>query len=73
MPLGEASESYDVEILNGGGSVIRTVSGLGLAAWTYTAAMQTTDFGALVTSLRLRIFQNGQLGRGAPAEAILTP
>jgi hypothetical protein len=73
VPLGETSGSWDVEILNGGGSVIRTVSGLGLAAWTYTAAMQTADFGALVTSLRLRIFQNGQLGRGAPAEAILTP
>ena len=73
MPLGEASESYDVEILNGVGSVMRTVTGLGLAAWTYTAAMQAVDFGALVTSLRLRVFQNGQLGRGAPSEAILTP
>ena len=73
VPLGEASESYDVEILNSVGSVTRTVNGVGLAAWTYTAAMQTADFGALVTSLRLRIFQNGQLGRGAPAEAILTP
>ncbi|MDP2013149.1 MAG: hypothetical protein Q8L05_02875, partial [Actinomycetota bacterium] len=73
VPLGEASESYDVEILSGPGLVIRTVSGLGAATWTYTAAMQTADFGALVTSLRLRIFQNGQLGRGAPAEAILTP
>ena len=73
VPLGEASESYDVEILNGVRSVMRTVTGLGLAAWTYTAAMQTTDFGALVTSLRLRICQNGQLGRGAPAEAVLTP
>jgi hypothetical protein len=34
--------------------------------------MQTADFGAPVTSLRLQIFQNGQLGRGAPAENILT-
>ena len=73
VPLGEASETYDVEILNGGGSVIRTVTGLPVAAWTYTAAMQAADFGAPVTSLRLRVFQNGQLGRGAPSEAILTP
>ena len=73
VPLGEAAEAYDVEILTGGGSVVRTVSGLGLAAWTYTAAMQTADLGALVTSLRLRVFQNGQLGRGAPSEAILIP
>ena len=73
VPLGEASEVYDVEVLNGGGSVIRTVAGIGTAAWTYTAVMQTADFGALVTNLRLRVFQNGQLGRGAPAETILTP
>lgn len=73
VPLGEATESYDLEILTGGGSVVRTVAGIGTAAWTYMAAMQTADFGGPVTSLRLRVFQNGQLGRGAPAETILTP
>jgi hypothetical protein len=73
VPLGEASESWDIEILNGGGSVTRTVPGLGSAAWTYTATMQSTDVGGPITILRLRIFQNGQLGRGAPAETILTP
>ena len=73
VPLGEASESYDLEILNGGGSVLRSVTGLPVAVWTYSAAMQTADFGGPVTSLRLRVFQNGQLGRGAPAEAVLTP
>ena len=45
---------------------------LGAAAWTYTAVMQATDFGTVVTSLRLRLYQNGQLGRGAAAEAIVT-
>ena len=73
VPLGETLESYDLEALNGGGSVIRAASGLGIAAWTYTAAMQVADFGGPVASLRLRVFQNGQFGRGAPAEAILTP
>ena len=73
VPLGETSESYVLEILNGGGSVIRTVAGRGLASWTYAAAMQVVDFGGPTTSLRLRVFQNGQLRRGAPAEAILTP
>ncbi len=73
VPLGEASESYDLEILNGGGSLVRTASGLATAAWTYSTAMQTADFGGAVSSLRLRIFQNGQLGRGAAAETILTP
>ena len=73
VPLGEASETYDVEILTGGGSVLRSVTGLPVAAWTYSAALQTVDFGGPVSSLRLRVFQNGQLGRGAPAETILTP
>ena len=72
VPLGETSESYDLEILTGGGLLVRNVAGLGAAAWTYTAVMQATDFGTVVTSLRLRIYQNGQLGRGAAAEAIVT-
>lgn len=72
VPLGETAEAYDIEVLNGGGSAVRTVTGLPVAAWTYSAAMQVTDFGAPVASLRLRVFQNGQLGRGAPAETILT-
>ncbi|MBU9710138.1 glycoside hydrolase/phage tail family protein, partial [Paenibacillus sp. AK121] len=73
VPLGEASESYDLLVLNGAGATIRTVAGLASSAWTYTAAMQTADFGGPVASLRLRIFQNGQLGRGAAADITLTP
>ena len=73
VPLGETSELYDLDIRNGSGSVLRSVTGLPAAAWTYSAAMQTADFGAPVASLRLRVFQNGQLGRGAPAETTLTP
>ena len=73
VPLGETAESYDIEILTGGGAAVRTVSGIGTSAWTYAASMQTTDFGSLITSLRLRVLQNGQLGRGGPTEAILTP
>jgi hypothetical protein len=73
VPLGESTESYDLEILTGGGSVVRSVAGIGTAAWTYTAAMQGADFGGPTISLRLRVYQNGQLGRGAPAEIILAP
>ena len=72
VPLGEASESYDLEILNGGGSVVRTALALGASAWTYSAAQQATDFGGPVTTLRLRLYQNGQLGRGAATDATLT-
>ena len=72
VPLGEASEFYDLEILTGGGLLVRTIAGLGIAAWTYSAAQQAVDFGGSVTTLRLRLYQNGQLGRGAVAEAVLT-
>ena len=65
--LGEASESYDLEILNGD-TVVRTVSGLTTPAFTYTTAMGTADFGAPVTSVRFRVFQIGALGRGAAGE-----
>ena len=73
VPLGETTESYDLEMLNVAGTMVRTVAGLNTAAWTYSAAMQITDFGGAISSLRLRVYQNGQLGRGAPVEAILTP
>jgi hypothetical protein len=65
VPLGEAAEGYEIDILNGA-AVVRTVSGLATPAVTYTAAMQTADFGAPVTgALAVRIVQTGALGRGA--------
>jgi hypothetical protein len=72
VPLGETSESYDVDVLDGGGTVVRTVENLASPTWTYLASDQTTDFGAPVITLHLRICQNGQLGRGAPATRTLT-
>ncbi len=71
VPMSEASEAYELEILNAG-TVVRTVTDLTTPAFTYTAAMQATDFGATVTSLDIRIFQLGALGRGVPLEATLT-
>ena len=73
VPLGETSESWDLLVLNGAGATIRSVAILASAAWTYTVAMQTADVGGPVASLRLRIFQNGQLGRGAAADITLIP
>ena len=65
VPLGEAAEGYEIDILNGA-AVVRTVSGLATPAFTYTAAMQTADFGAPVSGpLALCIAQIGALGRGA--------
>lgn len=65
VPLGEAVEAYSIDILNGA-AVVRTVSSLTTPAFTYTAAMQTADFGGLVFgALAVRIAQTGALGRGA--------
>ncbi|HFA60373.1 MAG TPA: hypothetical protein ENJ83_06755, partial [Rhodospirillales bacterium] len=62
VPMSEASESYEIEILSGA-TVKRTLT---VAAPTalYTAAMQTADFGGPVASLDVRITQIGALGRG---------
>jgi hypothetical protein len=70
VPLSEAAEAYDLEILNGA-AVVRTVPGIATPAFLYTTAMMATDFGGPVTTLRLRIYQIGALGRGAPAEALV--
>jgi hypothetical protein len=71
VPMSEASEAYDLEILNGA-VVVRTVSGLGSPAFIYTAAMQSADFGGPVSSLSVRLYQIGALGRGVPHIEILT-
>ena len=70
VPLGEVTEAYDLEILNGA-AVVRTVSGLATASFLYTAAMMVADFGGPVTTLRFRVYQIGALGRGAAAEALV--
>lgn len=67
VPLGEETEEYELEILDGS-TVVRTVTGLTSPTYTYTAAMQTTDFGSAQTSVKVRIYQMGQLGRGAVSE-----
>ena len=70
VPLGETTEAYDLEILNGT-AVVRTVSGLAAPSFLYTAAMMVADFGGPVTTLRFRVYQIGALGRGTAAEALV--
>jgi hypothetical protein len=66
VALGEESEAYDVEIMDGG-AVIRTFATTAPAV-TYTAAEQTADWGAPIAapaSLSLRIYQKSvTFGRG---------
>ena len=67
VPLSELTESYDVDVMGGPGSlqVIRTFSALASPALAYTAAQQVTDFGSLRTAVTLNIYQNsGLIGRG---------
>jgi hypothetical protein len=71
VPMSEASEAYDLEILNGA-VVVRIASGLSSPAFTYTAAMQSADFGGPISSLSVRLYQIGALGRGVPHLKTLT-
>ncbi|WP_417691555.1 baseplate multidomain protein megatron [Roseibium sp.] len=71
VPTVEASELYELEILDGV-SVVRTVSGLTSPAYSYSAAQQTADFGSAQTSIQVRVYQiSDAIGRGIPAEATL--
>lgn len=62
-PLGEASESYSIDILNGS-TVVRTISASNQTA-TYTAAQQVTDFGSAQAIISGRLYQvSATVGRG---------
>ena len=64
VPLSEATEAYDLEFLDG--ATVKLSLTVATPAFTYTAAMQTADFGGPVTSLSVRLYQIGALGRGVP-------
>lgn len=70
VPLGEERELYELEILDGA-TVLRRVTVDG-PAFTYEAAMQLADFGALPGSVRVRVRQvSAAVGPGAATEAVL--
>ncbi len=60
-PLGASAERYQLEVLNGGGSVLRSVT-VPEPAFSYSFADQIADFGAAPSSLRLRIAQIDNAG-----------
>jgi hypothetical protein len=53
--LGETTESYEVEIMNGA-TVVRTIVSSAPTV-TYTAAQQNTDFGSVRTTITARLYQ----------------
>lgn len=69
-PLGEASESYEIDVLNGS-TVVRTLSAT-TNSKQYTAAQQTTDFGSPQASITLNLYQvSARVGRGFARSATL--
>lgn len=70
IPLGEASEHYEVQILDGGTVRKLTTSAPSV---TYTAAEQTADFGSLPAAITARIAQlSTTVGRGAARTITVT-
>lgn len=70
IPLGETSELYDLEILNGS-AVIRTAT-ITAPTFIYTAADQIADWGSPEASYQMRLYQRSEYyGRGAPATATI--
>jgi hypothetical protein len=64
IPLGETSEAYELDVMSGS-TVKRTIASSTPSA-LYTAAQQTTDFGAPPASLDVQVFQlSTYYGRGA--------
>ncbi len=68
IPLGEDSETYALDILDGD-TVVRTLSASSPSA-TYTAADQAADFGTPPPTIAVRVYQlSASYGRGSPATA----
>lgn len=75
VPLGETAEQYEVEVWDSTFSTLkRTTTGLTASTWTYTAAMQVTDFGAAPQNpLGLILYQvSPMVGRGFPTRVVVS-
>jgi hypothetical protein len=70
VPLGEETEAYVLEILSGA-AVVRSIACTAPQA-LYATADELTDFGAVQTSLRVRVAQlSSTVGAGHVAEVTL--
>ncbi len=70
VPLGEASESYLVEVLSG--AVVKRAWQVSTPLVVYSAAEQSADFGTQPSSLTVRVSQmSPSYGRGAACQATL--
>ena len=70
MPLFEASENYEIDILSGT-TVKRTLTAI-TPSVIYPAAEQMVDFGAAQSALTVAVYQlNAVVGRGQPQQATI--
>jgi hypothetical protein len=70
VPLGEESESYEVDILDGT-AVKRTLTASSPSV-TYSSADQIADFDSVQSSVSIKVYQtNSVFGRGAPRSAVV--
>lgn len=71
-PIGETSESYEVEIYTVDFATLkRTITGLTTLSASYTAAQQTTDFGGTRSRFGVRAYQLSSLvSRGTAGQTI---
>lgn len=66
-PLGEALESYEVEIYTAGHALLKRTLTSSTPTVTYTSAQQVTDFGSAPASLAIKVYQiSATVGRGSP-------
>lgn len=71
VPLGEAFEKYEVEIMEGD-NVLRTINRLTLPSVIYSAIAQVEDFGEVQGSVSLRIYQLSEVvGRGVAGVGVV--
>jgi len=73
-PLGEASESYEIDVFTDGTytTVKRTLTASAPTV-TYTSADQVTDFGSNQTTLYVKVYQlSATVGRGYPLTQSIT-
>jgi len=71
-PLGEATEQYRVNVYTSDGVVLVRSTTVTSPTWTYSGAMQVSDFGSLQSHVFLRVAQISSVtGPGAFAQAFI--
>ena len=70
IPLGEETESYEIDILDGE-AIVRTFQST-ITEVSYEESKQILDWGSVQESYTVRVYQLSEIyGRGAPGEAII--